>query len=51
MLFNLRFRENLLGINIGKKGITVQNIEGSPTEIICNSKPYAISAAGEIFIP
>jgi maltose phosphorylase len=51
MRFNLRFRENLLGINISKKGITVQNIEGSPTEIICNSKPYTISAAGEIFIP
>ncbi len=50
MRFNLRFRGNLLGIKIDKQGVTIQNIEGSQTEIICCSKPYSISASGEIFI-
>jgi len=50
MRFNLRFRGNLLGIKIVQKGITVQNLEGIQTEIICGSNPHTISASGEIFI-
>lgn len=50
MRFNLRFRGNLLGISIDKKGVTVQNLEGLQTEIICCSKPYTVDASGEIFI-
>ena len=48
--FNLRFRGNLFGIKIDKKGVEVQNIEGLEAELVCNSKPYKINAGGDIQI-
>jgi len=48
--FNLRFRGNLFGIKIDKKGVEVQNIEGLEAELVYNSKPYKINAGGDIQI-